>query len=403
MYNLGEIRKHFPILEQTVNGKPLVYFDNGATTQKPVQVIQAIQNYYLRENANIHRGVHTLSRVATELYENARSTIASFIHSESKHIALTSGTTQGINFVASAINWKQGDEIILTRLEHHSNIVPWQIAREKYGLKLKIWELSSKGAPDIQTLKTLLNENTRLISFAHVSNTLGSISPAKEIIQFIKSYNKNILVLLDAAQSAPHMELNVGELECDFLVWSGHKIYGPTGTGLLYVSPNIQNQLKIPYGGGGSIKTVTFDKTTYADFPLSFESGTPNIEGVLGLAAAVKYLQKLGMRSIANHEHNLLIRLQNQLNELPEVEIYANHLNKAAVVSFNVKKHHPFDVGTLLDKYGIAVRTGHHCTQPLMNFYGIQGTVRVSLGLYNTEDEINYFIECLKKTIKMLG
>jgi len=403
MYNVSDIRKQFPILERKVNGNDLIYFDNGATTHKPIQVIKTIEEFYRNYNSNIHRGVHTLSREATDLFEHARKKTAAFIGAGIKDIVFTSGTTHGINLVAFGIKWNKGDEIILTQMEHHSNILPWQQVSKRYGVNIKVLPVNQDGTLQIESLEGLITENTRLVSFVHVSNTLGTINPASEIIYRIKNVNSNVLVFLDGAQSVPHQAINVKELGCDFFAFSGHKVYGPTGIGVLYVNPDIQEKLEVSFSGGGTIKTVSFEQTDYAEFPLRLEPGTPNIEGAVGLASAIDFVEQVGIGAIRLHEHSMLEQLQLKITELPEIEIYANHLNKAAVISFNVKKNHPFDVGTLLDKYGIAVRTGHHCTQPLMQFYGIAGTVRVSLGVYNTVDELEKFMVALKKTIKMLN
>lgn len=401
MIEVNKIRNDFPILNRMVNGKPLVYFDNGATTQKPKQVIEAIVNYYTNQNSNIHRGVHTLSREATVLFEESRKTVAQFINASEEEIVFTAGTTDSINIVASGLNLPKGSEIIITELEHHSNILPWQLWCEKNHGKLKVIPIEEDGTLDEGLLESLINSNTRVLAITHVSNTLGVINPVEALIKIAKQYN--LIVLIDGAQSTPHLKINVKELGADFFVFSGHKIYAPTGTGVLWMDKKWFDTLQLSRSGGGTIKTVTFEKTDYVEGALRFEPGTPNIEGVIGLAAAVKYINSVGIDKISKHEHTLLKYATEKLNEFPEVEIYANHLDKAAVISFNVKGAHPFDVGTLLDKYGVAVRTGHHCTQPLMARYKIPGTVRVSFGMYNTFEEINVFIEALQKSIKMLS
>lgn len=400
MYNVNEIRNDFPILSKTINGKSLIYFDNGATTQKPKQVIESLVKYYSEQNANIHRGVHTLSRDATTLFENARKTVAQFIGADETELIFTSGTTDSINILAMGLNLKPGSEIIVTEMEHHSNILPWQLWCEKNNGVLKIIPINIDGTLQVEKLNELISPKTAIIALAHVSNTLGVINPVKKIIDIAKQ--NNIPILLDGAQSIPHLKIDVKELDVDYFAFSGHKLYGPTGIGALYVKNSLLNNLNISKSGGGTIKTVSFEKTEYVDGPMRFEPGTPNIEGVIGLAEAVKYINSKDIESISAHEHSLLKYATNQLNAIPEVEIYANHLNKAAVISFNVKNTHPFDVGTLLDKYGIAVRTGHHCTQPLMKKFGIQGTIRASFGMYNTIEEINIFLESLSKSIKML-
>jgi cysteine desulfurase / selenocysteine lyase len=400
MLDIKKIRSDFPILTKTVNGKPLIYFDNGATTQKPKQVIDAIVKYYSEQNANIHRGVHTLSREATILFEEARKTVAQFINAAEEEIVFTAGTTDGINIVASGLDLPKGSEIIITEMEHHSNILPWQLWCERNEGKLKAIPLNKDGTLQIEKFTDLITSKTKVLAITHVSNTLGTINDIKQIIKFARQ--NDLIVVIDGAQSVPHMKVNMHELAADFFVFSGHKVYAPTGIGVLWMDKKWLNKLNLVKAGGGTIKTVSLDKTEYAEGPLRFEPGTPNIEGVIGLAEAIKYISLIGMDNISKHEHTLLEHATKKLNELSEIEIYANHLNKAAVISFNVKGAHPFDVGTLLDKYGIAVRTGHHCTQPLMNCFGIPGTVRASFGMYNTIEEVESFIEALKKSIKML-
>ena len=403
MIDSKHIREQFPILKKWINNKPLVYFDNGATTQKPQVVIDSIVKYYSEQNANIHRGVHTLSREATELFERSRQTVASFISAKSSEIIFTAGTTDGINLIANGSNFPKGSEIIVSQMEHHSNILPWQLWCERNEGKLKVIPINKDGSLQIEKLESLITTKTVLIAMAHVSNTLGVINPVKEIIQRAKAINSKILVLIDGAQSVPHMSVDVKDMNCDFFVFSGHKMYAPTGSGVLFVKENLFNTLKQSKTGGGTIKSVSFEKTEYVDGPLRFEAGTPNIEAVVGLAQECEFMNSLGVKNISAHEHLLLEHAQKELSTISEVEVYANHSNKAAVISFNVKGQHPFDVGTLLDKYGIAVRTGHHCTQPLMSYYGIQGTVRASFAIYNTKEEIDIFIEALKKTIKLLN
>ncbi len=403
MFDVENIRAQFPILNRKVNGQALVYFDNGATTQKPKRVIDGIVNYYSNHNANIHRGVHTLSREATDMFEEARRIISSFIGATEQEIIFTAGTTDAINIVASGLSLAKGSEIVISHLEHHSNILPWQLWCEKNNGHLKVIPVQNDGMLQWQNLDQFVNDKTAVLAITHVSNTLGVINPIKEIIQEARKINPTIQVLVDGAQSIPHLSVNVAELDCDYYVFSGHKLYAPTGTGVLFAKANRMNALQLSRTGGGTIKTVSFDKTEYVDGPLRFEPGTPNMEGVIGLAEAIRFVSEIGIDSIANYEHELLIYAQTKLSQIPEVEIYANHLSKAAVISFNVKGQHPFDVGTLLDKYGIAVRTGHHCTQPLMAFYNIPGTIRASFALYNTKGEIDVFINALIKSIKMLG
>jgi cysteine desulfurase/selenocysteine lyase len=401
---LTEIRAQFPILERMVNNQPLVYFDNGATTQKPDKVICAMSDFYEHSNANIHRGVHTLSREATERYEAARNTLAKhFKVEDAQQIIFTAGTTDSINIVAQGLakNYlKKGDEIILSTYEHHSNILPWQLwAQENDGV-LKVIPLNYDQSLDEAALEKLITKRTRLIALAQVSNTLGVQSNIKQISALAKKHQ--IPVLVDGAQSAPHMAVNLADLDPDFFVCSAHKIYGPTGTGILYLSPRWLKELALSRTGGGTIKTVSFEKTEYADGALRFEPGTPNVAGAIGFAAAIDFVNEIGMDVIAAHEFELMQHAQAALVAIPEVEVYGQASNKAGVISFNVRGQHPFDVGTLLDKYGIAVRTGHHCTQPLMQHLGIQGTVRISFAVYNTLEEVDFFIEKLKKVIHML-
>ncbi len=403
-----DIRQQFPILQRTINGKPLVYFDNGATTQKPKQVIDCIVKYYSEQNANIHRGVHTLSREATILFEEARKEVAAFIGADDTSIAFTQGTTDSINLVANALhylNLPKGSEVVVTEMEHHSNILPWQLWCERNNAQLKVIPIDKDGRLVIENLETIVNEKTALVALTQVSNTLGIINPVKQIIKTIKSINPQSLVLIDGAQSTPHLQINVKDMGCDFFVFSGHKMYAPTGIGVLYVKQPLVEALPISRTGGGAIKTVTFNQTEYLDTIQRFEAGTPNIEGVLGLAEAIRFINSVGIKNIATHEHQLLELASKKLNEIPEVEIYGNIdvKDKAGVISFNVKNTHPFDVGTLLDKYGVAVRTGHHCTQPLMQCLNIPGTIRASFAIYNTTDEVELFIEALKKSIRLLS
>ncbi len=403
--NTDLIRKCFPILNRQINNYPLIYFDNGATSQKPIQVIEAIGNYYSNTNSNIHRGVHTLSREATEAFEQARKTIANYFNiKNSQQLIFTSGTTDSLNIICNGLAksiLKQGDEIILSSYEHHSNILPWQLWAQENNGKLKIIPLNNDESLDIDALENLISEKTKIISIAHVSNTLGLITDLEKVKTIAKKHN--LILIVDGAQSAPHMAVDLEKLDIDFFVCSAHKIYGPTGTGILYMAEKWLKNLPISKPGGGTIKTVSFEKTEYAEGALRFEPGTPNIEGAIGFAAAIDYLNQFGMEAIHKHESELVNYAQTKLSEIDEVILYGKSLNKAGVISFNIKNHHPFDVGTLLDKYGIAVRTGHHCTQPLMSLLGIQGTVRISFAIYNTKQEIDFFIEKLKKVIIMLN
>ncbi len=403
--NTDLIRKDFPILNRQINNYPLIYFDNGATSQKPIQVIEAIGNYYSNTNSNIHRGVHTLSREATEAFEHARKTIANYFNiKNSQQLIFTSGTTDSLNIICNGLAksiLKPGDEIILSSYEHHSNILPWQLWAQENNGQLKIIPLNNDESLDINALENLISEKTKIISIAHVSNTLGLITDLEKVKAIAKKHN--LILIVDGAQSAPHMAVDLEKSDIDFFVCSAHKIYGPTGTGILYMAEKWLKNLPISKPGGGTIKTVSFEKTEYAEGALRFEPGTPNIEGAIGFAAAIDYLNQFGMEAIHKHESELVNYAQTKLSEIDEVILYGKSLNKAGVISFNIKNHHPFDVGTLLDKYGIAVRTGHHCTQPLMSLLGIQGTVRISFAIYNTKQEIDFFIEKLKKVIIMLN
>ena len=402
--DIQKIRTDFPILSRKVNGKPLVYFDNGATAQKPQQVIDAIDNYYKDKNANIHRGVHTLSQEITVCYENARSTIQKHLNAKHSHeIIFTSGTTASINLVASSFGKKfisKGDEIIISAMEHHSNILPWQVLCEEKGALLKVIPINDSGELLMDEYKKLLSDKTKIVAITHISNTLGTINPIKEIIEL--AHAKNIPVMIDGAQAVPHTSVDVQALDCDFYVFSGHKLFGPTGVGILYGKEKWLNEIPPYQVGGGTIKTVTFEKTEYADLPLKFEAGTPHIEGGVGLAVAIDYVNEIGLSKIAAYEHELLIHATDALQKIEGVKIIGTAKNKASVISFVVDGLHPFDIGTILDQLGIAVRTGHHCTQPLMKRFGIQGTVRASFAFYNTIEEIEEFIIGLNRAIKML-
>lgn len=382
-----------------------MYLDNGATTQKPLRVIQAISEYYLHDNANIHRGVHTLSRRATEHFEAARQTVADHFNLEnSQQLIFTAGTTDSINMVAQGLAkgyLQPGDEIILSAYEHHSNILPWQLWAKENGGHLNVIPLNSDLTLNTEALSTLIGPKTRLIAVAHVSNTLGLISDIAHISSLAKRHQ--IPLLIDGAQSAPHMQVDLKKLQPDFFVCSAHKMYGPTGIGVLILSERWLHELPLSKTGGGTIKTVSFDNTVYAEGALRLEPGTPHIAGAIGFAEAIRFMKEVGMEHIFHHEESLTSLMHQVLKELPEVIVYGPETNKAGVVSFNIRQQHPFDVGTLLDKYGIAVRTGHHCTQPLMQHLGIQGTVRVSFGVYNTREEIIFFAEKLKKVISMLA
>lgn len=405
MKNIQNIREQFPILRQKVNGSPLIYFDNGATTHKPASVIDATNDFYSKTNSNIHRGVHTLSRLATEQFEEARKIVAKHFQVENdQQIIFTAGTTDSINIVAQGLSksyLKAGDEIILSSYEHHSNILPWQLWAQEKGGVLKVIPLNEDQSLNESAFEKLIGPKTKLISIAHVSNTLGLITNLEKLIQLAKQ--NNIPVLIDGAQAAPHMPINLKALDVDFYVGSAHKMYGPTGIGFLYLAEKWLKELPLSRTGGGTIKTVSFDKTEYAEGALRLEPGTPNIVGAIGFAKAIQFMDEIGMQTIFDHEHELVQYAQKLMKEIPELIIYGESGHKAGVISFNVKNQHPFDVGTLLDKYGIAVRTGHHCTQPLMQILGVPGTVRISFAVYNTKEEVNYFIEKLKKVIGMLS
>ena len=403
MFPVEKIRADFPILQRKVNGKPLVYFDNAATSQTPKIVIDAIVNYYSNYNANIHRGVHTLSQEATDLYEQARITLQK--HFNAKHayeIIFTSGTTHSINMVASGFSsmLKKGDEIIVSALEHHSNIVPWQMLCEKTGAELKVIPMNEEGSLIMSEYDKLLSENTKLVFCNHISNALGTVNPIEEIIK--EAHQVGAAVLIDGAQSTPHMKVDFQDLDVDFYVTSAHKICGPTGVGLLYGKQEWLEKLPPYQGGGEMIDTVTFEKTTYAGLPHKFEAGTPNICGGIAFGVAIDYMNTIGFDAIGIYEQELLAYGTQELLKINGVRIYGT-AHKTSVISFNVAGIHPYDIGSILDKLGIAVRTGHHCAQPIMEFYKIPGTVRASFAFYNTKEEIDVFIKGLQKTIMMLG
>lgn len=402
--NIKKIRADFPILAREVNGKPLVYFDNGATSQKPQQVIDVIDKYYTFQNSNIHRGIHTLSQEATDAYEKARITVQNFINAKHEHeVIFTSGTTGSINLVASSFAKKhlnKGDEIIISTMEHHSNIVPWQMVCEDYGAILKVVPINDKGEFLFEEFEKLLSDKTKFVAVTHVSNTLGTINPVKEIIKKAKAIGA--FTLIDGAQAVPHKKVDVQELDCDFYVFSGHKMLGPTGVGILYGKEAILNSLPPYQGGGDMIKTVTFEKTTYNELPHKFEAGTPNIVGGIALAAAIDYMNNIGIHNIETYEHELLTYATEKIKQIEGLRIIGEAKQKASVLSFVVDGTHPSDIGMIIDKLGIAIRTGHHCTEPLMNRLNVPGTARASFAFYNTPEEIDVFIEALKRAIKML-
>ena len=404
VFNVETIRKDFPILNRNVNGKPLIYFDNAATSQTPQQVIDVIVDYYSNYNANIHRGVHALSQEATDAYEEARRKIQThFNAAQTYEIIFTSGTTHGINMVANGFSslLKKGDEIIVSALEHHSNIVPWQMLCEKTGAVLKVIPMNDNGELELSEFDALLNANTKLVFVNHISNALGTINPIKEIID--KAHNVGAAVLVDGAQSCPHIKPDVQALDVDFYVCSAHKICGPTGVGMLYGKQEWLKKLPPYQGGGEMIAEVTFEKTTYADLPHKFEAGTPNVCGGIAFGAAIDYMNAVGFDNIAQYEQELLEYATDLLQQIDGVKIYGTAKHKTSVISFNVGNIHPYDIGTILDKMGIAVRTGHHCAQPIMDYYNIPGTIRASFMFYNTKAEIDTFISALKKAIMMLS
>ncbi|MFH6991922.1 aminotransferase class V-fold PLP-dependent enzyme [Flavobacterium sp. FlaQc-48] len=404
MLDIQKIRAEFPILSEKVNGKPLVYFDNGATSQKPQIVIDAEAKYYQEINANIHRGVHTLSQLATDAYEISRVKIQHHINAKFSHeVLFTSGTTHGINLVTNgfASILKPGDEVVVSSLEHHSNIVPWQMLCEKTGAILRVIPMNEDGELIMEAFEALLSEKTKVVTVNHISNALGIINPVKYMIE--KAHAVGAAVLIDGAQAVPHLKPDVQDLDCDFYAFSGHKMCGPTGTGILYGKEEWLNKLPPYQGGGEMIKEVTFEKTTYADLPHKFEAGTPNIAGGIVLGTAIDYLNNIGFHNIQKHEEHLLAHATKRLLEIEGLKIYGTGKNKASVVSFNIDGIHPYDIGSIIDKLGIAVRTGHHCAQPIMNFFCIPGTIRASFSFYNTKEEIDVMVEAVKKAKTMLS
>lgn len=404
MFDVDKIREDFPILGRTVYNKPLIYLDNAATTQKPKCVIDAISDAYCNVNANVHRGVHFLSQRATDMLEAARETVRAFISAEStEEIIFTRGTTESLNLLASSFSnafLSEDDEIIISAAEHHSNIVPWQMQAEKRGITIKVAPVKDNGELDLEALKELVSERTRLISITHVSNVLGTVMPVKEIVEF--AHARGVYVAVDGAQSAPHMKVNVKELDVDFFAFSGHKVYGPTGIGVLYGKRELLEQLPPYQGGGEMIKKVTFEHTTYNELPYKFEAGTPDYVGSIALAKAIDYVQELGMENIAAYEDELCAYAVEKLRAIDGIRFIGEPKHRSGVVSFLVGNTHPSDIGTLLDKLGVAVRTGHHCAEPLMDRFGIPGTVRASFAIYNTKSEIDTFVSALDRVSKML-
>lgn len=404
-YDLEKIRNDFPILKTIVHGKPLVYLDNAATTQKPQYVIDKTNNYYKKYNANIHRGVHALSQEATKEFESARIIVKNFINALGKNeIIFTRGTTESINLVASSYgrkNIKAGDEIIISTMEHHSNIVPWQMLCEEKDAKLKIIPVNDEGEIIFEEFEKLICERTKFISVVYASNSLGTVNPVKKIIDLAHQYN--IPVMLDAAQAVNHLNIDVQELDCDFLAFSGHKLYGPTGIGVLYGKVNHLESMPPYQGGGDMISKVTFEHTTYNELPHKFEAGTPDIVGAIGLGAAIEYIEKIGLRNIARHENLLLEYATNAVKDLSGLRILGTAKEKIGVLSFHFENVHPHDVGTFLDFEGVAIRTGHHCTQPLMRRFNVPATSRASFGMYNTKEEVDVLVNGLKKILEVFG
>ena len=404
MLNISKIRSQFPILSRKVNGQNLVYFDNGATTQKTQAVIDAEANYYANENSNVHRGVHFLSGLATDKFEETRNTIQKFIGAKHNHeIIFTKGTTDAINLVANGFKTllNKGDEVVISEMEHHSNIVPWQMCCEQSGANLKVIPLLENGELDMLTFENLLSENTKLVSVTHISNALGTINPIEEIIK--KTHATGAKILIDGAQAASHVTLDMQELDADFYCFSAHKMFGPTGVGVLYGKEEILNELPPYQGGGEMIKEVSFSGTTYAELPHKFEAGTPNIAGVVAFKAAIDFINDLGINQIAKYEEELLQYATSEILKIEGVKIYGTAEHKSGIISFNIEGIHPYDIGVIVDKLGIAIRTGHHCTQPIMERFNIPGTARISLAVYNTKEEIDICINAIIKAKQMLS
>ena len=402
--NISAIRKQFPVLEQSVNGKPLIYLDNAATTQKPLTVINEINRYYTEDNSNIHRGVHALAERATAAYENTRKSVAHFINAnESEEIIFTKGTTESINLVAQSLGGsilKPDDEVLITCMEHHSNIVPWQIICEQTKAVLKIIPINERGEILFEKFLNLLSERTKIVSVVHMSNTLGTINPVQRIIA--EAHKWGAKVVIDGAQATPHHKIDVKALNCDFYAFSGHKMYGPTGVGVLYGKRSLLEAIPPYQGGGEMIKDVSFTQTSYNEIPYKFEAGTPNIAGVIGLNRAIEFIESISLEQIRNHENELLLRAITQLSEITGFQPMGTASEKASVISFNIEGIHPFDLGVLLDAKSIAIRTGHHCTQPLMNRFNVEGTARASFAVYNTFEEVDQFVWTLSDLVKKL-
>ncbi|WP_394675913.1 SufS family cysteine desulfurase [uncultured Sphingobacterium sp.] len=403
-FNIDKIRADFPILKREVNGKPLVYLDNGATTQKPSSVINSIVHYYTDMNSNVHRGVHYLSQISTDAFEVTRKKVQAFINAaEDKEIIITKGTTDGINLIATCYGRAfihEGDEIIISAMEHHSNIVPWQMLCDEKGCKIRVIPMNDKGELDMDAYSSLFNEKTKLVAVTYVSNSLGTINPVREMISI--AHQHGAVVLVDAAQAVQHIQIDVQKLDVDFLVFSGHKMYGPTGVGVLYGKEDLLNAMPPYQGGGDMIKEVTFEKTTYNELPFKFEAGTPNIEAGICLNEAIDYINSIGLENIEAYEHDLLQYATEKLAEIPGMRFIGTAEKKCSVISFVIDGTHPYDVGVILDKLGIAVRTGHHCAQPVMDRFGIPGTIRASLAVYNTKEEIDILVAGIQRAVNML-
>ncbi len=403
--DLDRIRQDFPILHQQVHDQPLIYLDNAATSQKPIQVIDAVSDYYRQDNANVHRGVHKLSQRATDAFEGSRSKVRGFINAQSdKEIIFVRGATEAINLVAQSFvrpKLHVDDEILISHMEHHANIVPWQMLCEQTGAKLKVIPMTDVGELDLSTFDSLLNERTKILAVGHVSNALGTINPVKDMIK--KAHAKNIPVLIDGAQAVPHMAVDVQDLDCDFYVFSGHKMFAPTGIGALYGKQDLLEAMPPWQGGGDMILSVSFEHTQYNELPYKFEAGTPHIAGAIGLGAAIDYMQGLGIANLAQHEHDLLVAATQKLSAIDGVRIIGTAEHKASVLSFMIEGVHPHDVGTIFDQQGIAIRTGHHCAQPIMQFFGIPATARASFAFYNTMEEVDALVSGIKKVQELFA
>lgn len=398
------IRREFPILERTVAGRPMVYLDNTATSQTPARVVEEIKRIYTHEKANVHRGVHTLSQEMTDLQEQTREKVRRYINADSvEEVIFTRGTTEGINLVASSFGsrFKAGDEVILTVMEHHANIVPWQLLRDRTGIVIRVVDIDDRGVLDLEQYRSLFNERTVMASFCHVSNVLGTVNPVKEMVEF--AHSKGVPVLIDGAQASPHMILDMKDLDCDFYVFSSHKMYGPTGIGVLYGKKRWLEEMPPYQGGGEMIGKVTFEHTTYADLPFKFEAGTPDFVDIAAFSKAIDFITEIGVERIARHEHDLMEYAQARMRDIPGMRIFGDAPEKSAVISFLVGDSHPYDLGLLLDKQGVEVRTGHHCAMPLMDRLGIPGTVRASYAVYNTFEEADAFLNALMRAAAILG